>query len=264
VKNNEDYDYSAEDVVQSLVEVGVSTGDNIFVHSNTGFFGKLRNAVNKNDYYRIFKEAIFKVIGGNGTFIVPTFSYSFCNGETYDKKTTPGICGFLSEMVRTDTESLRSEDANFSIAAIGQKAEYYTESTPDYSFGPDSFWEKFLKSKGKFCNFNFDSASTFIHYVERSLEVPYRYDKPFPGDLIKNGIKQERMFYHFVYDLDKPFNAPDFPKFDRKARELGLAKTSNLGRGQIVSISAIDAFEVIRKGLEEDPAFLIKGVESSK
>ena len=123
-----------------------------------------------------------------------------------------------------------------------------------------SFWEKFLKSNGKFCNFNFDSASTFIHYVERSLEVSYRHDKPFHGLIINNGIKQKRVFYHFVYDLDKPFNAPDFPKFDRKARESGLIKTSNLGRGQIVSISATDVFELIRKGFAEDPAFLIKGV----
>ena len=36
-----------------------------------------------------------------------------------------------------------------------------------------------LLKKGKICNINLDSGSTFIHYFERKLKVNYRYDKTF-------------------------------------------------------------------------------------
>jgi len=40
---------------------------------------------------------------------------------------------------------------------------------------------------------------------------------------------------------------------------LGLAKTANLGRGQIVLISAKDTFELIKKEIKKNPSFLVKG-----
>ena len=264
MKENKEYDYAMEDVIQSLTEVGVSKGDNIFIHSNMGFFGRLKDATNEDDYYRIFKNSIFDVIGVSGTLVVPTFSYSFCWSNVFDKDKTPSVCGFLSELVRKDPQSLRSDDANFSIAAIGKNAEYFTKDAPERSFGPNSFWERFLDRNGKFCNFNFDSASTFVHYVERCLKVPYRYDKPFPGTSIANGREQKGAFYHFVYDLNKPFNAPDFVAFDKKAKDADLAKVANLGKGQIVLISAQDAFELIKNELKENHTFLTKATRAGK
>lgn len=257
-KNNR-YDYSKEDITKSLKKVGVKRGDSVFIHSNIGFFGKLRGASNQESCYRILREAIFEVIGKEGTLVVPTFSYSFCWGKIFDKNKTPSVCGFLSEMVRQDPQALRSYDANFSIAAIGKNAEYFTRDAPEHSFGSNSFWERFLKREGKFCNFNFDSGSTFFHYVERLLNVPYRYDKMFKGNFIMNGEEREGVFYHFVYDLEKPNNAPDFTKFDKKAKEVGCAKTANLGKGQIVLISAKDTLELIRKEIKKNHTFLIKG-----
>jgi aminoglycoside 3-N-acetyltransferase len=255
----ERYDYSKEDIVRALTKVGIKKNDSIFVHSNIGFFGQLKEATTKESYYYIFKEAIFEVIGEGGTLVVPTFSYSFCKKEIFDKEKTKSVCGFFSEMVRKDPQSLRSDDANFSVAAVGKNAEYFTKNAPPHSFGKNSFWERFLKCNGKFCNFNFDAGSTFVHYVEKLLNVPYRYDKKFPGKSIINGKAEERVFYHFVYDLTKPNNGPNFEKFDKRAKELGIAKTANLGKGQIVSITARDVVELIKREIQKDPAFLIKG-----
>jgi aminoglycoside 3-N-acetyltransferase len=251
-------DYTEEDIVIALKNIGLKNGDNIFVYSNMGFFGILKDA-STEDYYEAFKRAIFKVIGEDGTLVVPTFSYSFCQNEVFNPESTSHKCGMFSEMVRQDSESIRSIDANFSIAAIGKKSRYFTDRSPEHSFGENCFWERFLDSNGIFVNFNFDSGSTFVHYVEKKLNVPYRYDKAFQGTLVINGKKQQAVFYHFVYDLEKPNNFPDFTKFDKKAKSLGLAKTANLGRGQIVSITARTTLGIIESQLKIDPAFLIKG-----
>lgn len=252
-------DYSKKDIINALTNVGITNNDNIFIHSNIGFFGQIESARDKEDLYRAFKKAIFEVIGENGTLIVPVFSYSFCWNKVFDKDTTPGICGIFSEMVRKDPCSIRSDDANFSIAAIGKNAEYFIENMPEHSFGKNSFWERFLLCNGKFCNFNFDSGSTFIHYVEKLLNIKYRYDKKFSGIYKNNGIEIEKAFYHFVYDLSKPSNGPDFTKFDKLAKELRITKTENLGKGQIVCISAKDTLELIRSEIQKNPTFLIIG-----
>src|SRR3989338_10957632 len=238
---SENYDYSKKDIVRALLEIGITKGDNIFTHSNIGFFGRLEGAKSQEDYYRIFKEAIFEVIGSRkdgsgdrgsagGTLVLPTFSYSFCKKQPYDKKSTPSVCGLFSEMVRKDQEAIRSDDANFSIAAIGKNAELFTRNAPEHSFGPDSFWDRFLHAGGKICNFNFDAGSTLIHYVEKKITVPYRYDKGFPGKAIEGGKETDKIFYHYVYDLAKQNNEADFTKFDKKAKELGLAKVVKLGK----------------------------------
>jgi aminoglycoside 3-N-acetyltransferase len=253
------FDYTEADIITSLKNVGIKSGDNVFIHSNLGFFGSLFGARNKYDYYLTFKNAIQTVIGDLGTFIVPTFSYSFFNSEIYDKSNTKSVCGAFSEFVRDDSSSIRSNDANFSICAIGYNKKYFALNSPEHSFGDNSFWDKLYKNKGKICNFNFDSGSTFIHYVERCLNVPYRYDKKFEG-YSRNGTQLDKeKYYHFVSDLDDNRVRPNFTKFDLKAKEMGLSVTSNLGKGQIVCISAVDTFDLIKSELKIDDTFIING-----
>lgn len=253
------YDYTKEDIVKALKQVGLNREDSIFIHSNIGFFGKLKDCSDKDAYCKTFKECIFEVIGSEGTLVVPTFSYSFCNNQTFDKTKTESAMGLFSEYIRKDPSSIRSDDANFSVAAIGKNARKYTENVPLYSFGENSFWERFLKMNGKICNFNLDSASTFIHYVERLLKVPYRFDKAFSGISIEDQKEIQKTYYHFTHDLRKLENNPDFTKFDKKAKETGLVKISNLGRGQIICITAKETLELIKREISTDN-FLTKGL----
>lgn len=253
-------DYTKKDILAALREAGIREGDAVFTHSNVGFFGKLEGAETPQEYYAAFKEAMAMIIGEQGTWIMPTFTYSFCWGQAFDVDTTPSTCGLLSEMMRQDSDAFRSGDANFSVAAVGKYVSYFTSNAPAYSFGPDSFWARFQEKKGIFCNFNFDAASTFIHYGERLLKVPYRYDKAFEG-VSKKGISEEKkVFYHFVYDLKKPQDAPDFRRFTERAKEWGFVREARLGKGQILCISAKDTLQTIQRGFQEDPSFLTKGL----
>lgn len=257
------FNYTKLDIVNSLKEVGISKGDSIFIHSNIGFFGKLDGASCKEEYYNIFKNAIFDVIGNEGTIIVPTFSYSYCNRKVFCKFTTPSVCGLLSEMLREDREALRSEDPNFSVCAIGKKAERYTNNIGNHPFGYNSFFDKFYNDNGMICNLNFDAGSTFVHYVEKMLNVDYRYDKPFEGFSNVNGELIKNTYYHFVYDKDIIEDTPTMIKFDKEARKIGLLKSANLGKGQVVSISARDTFELIKTKLIEEQYFLRIGKDES-
>ena len=256
------YDYTVQNILDSLKQVGLKKGDSIFTYSNLGFFGKLKNAETSEDYCAAFRDAIFKIIGNEGTLVVPAFSYSFCNSTRFNVSSTPSVCGMFSEYIRNDAQSKRSNDPNFSISAIGESAEYFTQDCQPHSFGKDSFWERYLKKNGKFCNSNFDSGSTFFHYVEKILDVPYRYDKKFKGFLKLDNKYLEKVFVHYVYDKEKPENGPDFEKFHKKAIELKKVKISNLGKGQIVCISAKNTFDLIKNEIIPNPNFLIKKDEA--
>lgn len=259
------FDYSQNDIVNALVEVGLTKGDKIFVYSNLGFFGILQNAKNQNDFWKFFKNAIFEVIGNEGTLVVPTFSYSFCWNKEFNLDTTPSTVGMFSELLRTDPTSIRSEDANFSIAAIGKHATYFTDTKQNHSFGKDSFWDKFVNLNGKICCFNVGLLyNTLIHYAEKLLQVSYRFDKSFEGISINNKIRKKCSFTHFVRDLSDPNTLPDLTKLNKIAYDLKKAKDVKLGKGQISCIFAQDILEIIKKEILLDPYFLIKDKPSKK
>ena len=84
----ENSDYSKKDILIALRNAGIDKSDDILVHSNLGFFGKLDGNKESVDYCQSFAEAIFDIIGEEGTLIVPTFTYSFCWNEIFDLEKT--------------------------------------------------------------------------------------------------------------------------------------------------------------------------------
>lgn len=253
------YDYSKKDIITKLREVGLEQGDNIFIHSNIGFFGKLENVTKKQEYWGIFKDAIFEVISKKGTIIVPTFTYSFCSNKIFDKFDTVTNMGILSELINEDDESKRSDDANFSVSAIGLNSEFFTKNISHESFGKDSFWERFVEKNGKICNFNVGLYyNTFVHYIEKLHKVPYRYDKKFSGLYKTNNEVKQDFYTHFVRDLDDPESLPDLTKLVNISQKLGFLKESNLGRGKISCINVKNILKIVNEGIKNDPNFLIK------
>ncbi len=253
------YDYSKKDIIEKLQEVGLKQGDSIFIHSNIGFFGKLENVTNKQEYWEIFKDAIFKVISKKGTIIVPTFTYSFCSKKIFDKFETLENMGILSELLRSDPDSKRSDDANFSVAAIGENSEFFTNNISHESFGKGSFWERFVEKNGKICNFNVGLYyNTFVHYIEKLHEASYRYDKKFEGTYKINNEMKKDFYIHFVRDLNDPGSLPDLTKLVNISQKLEFLKEVNLGRGKISCISVKNILEIVNKEIKIDPNFLIK------
>jgi aminoglycoside 3-N-acetyltransferase len=255
------HNFSKSDIIKVLKKTEIKDGDIIFVHSNMGFFGRLENAKNSKEYCEIFKDAIFEVIGEKGTLIVPTFSFSYCNNQIFDKKTTKSFeCGVFSEFIRGLKNSKRSDDANFSVSAIGDKSDYFTKKVSKYSFGVNSFWDRLWKENGKICRFNLSpDYNTFIHFVERKLNVSYRYDKEFRGISIVNDKKMEKKYYHFVRDLENSNYESDLLKLEQKCKDLELLKSEVLGKGQIDVIDTKNVYDVINEEIQKEPNFLVKG-----
>ena len=248
-------DYNKQDIVETLKKVGLKEGDDVFMHTNLGFFGRCDGVKSADDLCAVFIDAIRTIIGETGTIIVPAFTYSSCHNEEYDPATTKCAMGMFTDYVLKQPGTIRSLDPNFSIAANGGKAVYYTQNPPEKSFGDNCFFERFYENNGLICNLNFDAGTTYVHYVEHKLNVPYRYDKQFKGKVLVGDKWEERISYHFVFD--KPENAPVFSRLHDISIETGVAKIEKLGKGVVLAERAQDLFNIIKKTMEKRPRFLL-------
>ena len=223
-------DYTLGDFAEGLGKVGVSLGDLIFVHSNVGFFGECDDVI--GDMVPDLYATLRQVIGNVGTICVPEYTHN--------------PCGLFSHYVAEMRSMATTGDRLFNVAVDGPLAGALTDNLDNECFGANSFWGRFLNNNGKFINFNFDSGSTFIHWVERQLNVPYRKDR------LINGM------VYFSRDLNDPSASPRFERFDHLAREQGLVQTAKVGRGSIVSITAKDTYKLISEQICIEPNFLIE------
>ncbi len=256
------FHYRKSDVAEAIASVGVKSGDVVFSHSNIGYFGYPESGASLKEAVATILAAFRDVLGAKGTLVVPTFTYSFCRNEPFDPHNTPSTCGVFAEAIRLHNGATRSHDPIFSVAALGSKAAMLTSDAPAACFGPNSFWDRLRQANGMVCNLNLDAGSTYIHYVEKCLNVPYRFDKTFPGIFIENDKPQEREAIFFCRYLDKPETEAAFEPFDAEARTRGLARTKSVGRGAVVGISCKDTYELIADQLKVDPWFLTKANSS--
>lgn len=251
-----DYDKAAIDAC--LAGLPLEAGDVVFSHSNIGFFGRLEGARIGAEICATLAEGILKRIGPNGTLVVPTFTYSFSGGEVFDVENSASKMGGFAEWVRRQSEARRSADPFYSVAALGARADEMIKNAPENSFGPGSFFDRFTSAGGKILNMNFDAGSTLIHYAERELRVPYRFDKSFRGTIREKGVERQAKATIWVRYLSDDALIAAFEPFAYMARERGLFVTRPLGRGEIGVISARDTFELIRITLPSRPWFLTR------
>lgn len=253
------YHYTKTDAVSALKSLGITAGDTLFIHSNIGYFGIPEGERSADNANKTLLAALLEVLGDNGTLVVPTFTYSFSNGQSFDPDNSLSDCGRFAEFIRMHPDSVRSTDPHVSVAALGKKAIQLTQNVSKNAYAEDSFFARFFQEGGKVCNFNFDTGSTLVHYIERLLNVPYRFDKAFTGTISSQGQEQEDCFTIYVRDTSTDATIADFTTLDKLAVEQNLYQKATLGRGFIGVISIRDKYQLIKNELQLNPHLLIKG-----
>ena len=247
-------DYSLQDITKALLEIGIGKGDDVFIHSNLGFFGILEGCRSGEQLCESFLTAIQSVLGDEGTIVTPTFSYSYCHNEVFDPYKTKTNCGMLSEYMRKMYPNQRTLDPNFSVCGVGKHMVEYMQCNIHEAFGKDSFWEKFMRHDGKIICMNFDSGSTFVHFIERSNNVSYRYNKAFNGKtVIRDAVKKDYAV-HFVFD--GAGDAPSMERVDELCKKHHISKQVNLGKGTILAFSTQEYYDFFTNLLRVRPRVL--------
>jgi aminoglycoside 3-N-acetyltransferase len=196
-------------VVETLgkiwTKLGIKKGDTLLIHSNISSL--LRYFLRQN--YGCTPENIFDSImskvGPDGTVLLPTFNFGFCEGVEFNIYKTTSQMGILSEYSRTRKDAIRTGHPVYSFSVFGKMSEKFKNLKNRSGYGEDSPFSELLKVNGKVLVINLpdQNSMTFYHYVEEFLKVEYRYMKSFTA--FYTGIDHKRKletFQIYVRRLD--------------------------------------------------------------
>jgi len=251
---NRDYEILKND----LTALGLKKGDSVLIHSSYKSMGGLEGGI------QTFVEAMLSVLGESGTLIAPTLTYAYVPIENpvFDYANTPSCVGAISEYIRCMDGSVRSIHPTHSCTALGNKAEFYTNThyldcTP---VGKNSPFFKLKENGGKVLMLGCGTKSnTSMHGVEEYFGTSY----------VLSPIK----YTHTIILPDKTYTADHHR---HNIRQSGFAqrydRAAELLDGEYISIGDIhgaksylmDASELWKRGLkalEKDELYFVDRVE---
>ena len=258
-----DVEYTAEDIKESLLEVGADDCETLFIHSDV-MFGKPANGFNRKKYLNTLYEVIMSL--GVKWIIVPSFTYSYPNGETYDVVKSRTTMGAFNEYIRKLDNRFRTYDPILSLS-VPNELRYMFEEISDNSLGKGSGLDiihnmdnvKFL-----FLGAEMAECFTYVHYVEKNLEVPYRFDMKFEGTIIyPDGT--ERQSSQSIHTQCFGVKLPEkYVYFEEEMFNKGFLKKKKLGDKYIATISEEDAYREIKSHIENDIYYFVDGKFTSE
>ena len=187
------------------------------------------------------------------TLCVPTFTFSFCNGENYSVQDSRSRMGALNEYIRKLPGAVRSVDPLMSSVLLGEDLDL-VQNLGKHSIGEDSTFDK-LHRRGAAAKFLFlgttvSECYTYTHYVEERLGSPYRYDREFTGNITDGGRTYEDTYTLFVRYRGV---APASDKLlENDLLRRGLLRKQTCGASSISCVDEPDGYETIVGHLKEN------------
>ncbi len=243
--------YDTEKLTSALKCIGADECDTLFIHSDV-MFGKVPGDFNRKEYLNLINDAINSL--GVRHIITPTFTYSFCNGEDYDIQKSRTSMGVYNEYIRKLDGRYRTEDPLLSVSVPDDLKDKF-DHISNHSLGEGSALDIVHHMDGvKFLFLGAEMAEcfTYVHYVEKMMDVPYRFDMAFEGDIIyQNGSRKKRKqtIHTQCYGVNLP---QKYDYFENEMEEKGYLKKMRVADKYIACISEEDAYREIKSHIEQD------------
>ena len=254
-------------------DLGIQPDDLVFMFSGVFGLGRLENGLDT------IEDAIERAIP-RGTLIVPTFSYSWSQGKSFDEDTPCPEMGSFSNYVLGLKNYRRTKNPNFSVAI---RENSYNKSIVDnfINVGDDCFDEnsifgkvvQYSKTKrawilllgGAFNDVKY--RSTFIHYAQQKAGVPHRYIKSFYSpdggkrcvtQLVRYLSREECVKYSDKECLE--FNYPveeDYSEYGKDVEAAGLLVQKNFGYHPTRMISVKESVNFYLDMIKKNPFYCV-------
>lgn len=250
----------------SLLEIGNALGELsipqnrvVMVHSSLLKFGLIEGGT--AGVLATLRDAL----GTDATIVMPSFTFGFGRSRVWRAKDTPSEVGALSEYFRKNVATTRSIHPFHSVTAVGPLARDVTEGVCKSSFGVTSAFQKLydLGAMNLSLGTEFIGGATYLHVGEEQLKVPYRFMKPFPGEVRDmNGQLVDVTFEMYCREMTETYeydNVWDGCWDD--LNNLGLFKVTHL-KGAMLSLSNIrETLDAFKGFLNEDPYYCARRYE---
>lgn len=254
--DSQNHEYGQEDFYNVLKDTGSADCDTLFIHSDLSF-GKIAENIKRDDLLSALYEVLIQL--GVKNIIVPAFTYSFCNNETFDVNKSRTYMGALNEYIRKKDGRYRTLDPLLSVSVPNSLKNKF-DKVSSHSLGEGSGLDLIHKMEN--VNFLFLGARlgncfTYVHYVEKMLDVKYRFDMPFNGQIIDHEGKctEKTQYIHTACYGVKP---AEFYYFEDELEDRNLLKKIKLGDSFISSIKESDAFREISSKIKNNINYFLE------
>lgn len=248
-------DYKTQ-IFNDLVNLGVSSGDSMLVHSSLNSIDKFENRA------QILIETFLQALGHSGTLLMPTLSYENVTNEhpVFDLKQTPSCVGGLTEYFRKLPNTQRSIHPTHSVCASGKNVEFflnehYLDNTP---CGPKSPFRKLKEINGKIlflgCGLR---PNTFMHAIEELSQPEYLFGDKLEYSIIVNDGTTYK----------KEYTTHNFKGFEQRYdRILDVLDMEDFSSGKILEadaylIKTAPLWEKVNKKLTENPLYFVDKIK---
>lgn len=251
-------EYTSHDIENSLKKLNIKKNDNLFIHSNLTLFGNCKSINSIYDLPKIWTEQIFKIVGKNSTIIFPLFTLSSCKKEIFDPINSKSNCGILNEFLFKNYNCIRTNDPIYSFGIIGKKNKQINKLIDvKNSFSNNSIFAYIKNNNFKILCLN-HNGTTFLHYIERELNVNYRFDKEFEGKIkIRGKIKKVKSKIYVAYKSDNKIqHCPK--KFSLEGRNKKVIHSTTLGSGNIDVMSSKKIYNFVKEKIKKNHYYLTK------
>ncbi len=249
-------------LLDALRLLGAHECDVLYVHSGMQF-GLPNIDIGKTVLLESVAVALMSL--NVATIVMPSYTFSFCNGEPYDVEKTPSSMGALNEYLRIKHRWERSIDPLMSNILYG-KHYYLIKDIGKSSVGDGSTFDLLAKSclvvKFLFMGPRVHDCFTYMHYLEAVRKVPYRYDLEFTGVIQDKDRRYDDAYKLFIRDAG--VNAGAGAKiYENIMIERGIARKKALGAGALTVVELTAARDTYLELLDMSPNFYIEEIFSS-
>ncbi|MDD5309574.1 MAG: AAC(3) family N-acetyltransferase [Deltaproteobacteria bacterium] len=237
------------DVAAALHAVGAAEAKVLYMHTELSF-GTPNPGLGRSELL----AHLFEIVMGLKvpTLCVPTFTFSFCNGEDYDVKRSRSRMGVFNEYIRQLQGTLRSVDPLMSVALTGEDLDLVS-NLGHRSIGADSTFDKLHRREGaKFLFFGASPSKcfTYSHYVEEREGVYYRYNRDFTGTIVDSEGRREDTYTLFVRYRNVTPSSEGI--LEKEMLRTGILRCAPCGDTVISTVDEPAAYETIAGQLRAD------------
>lgn len=186
-------------------KLNIKQDDTLLITGNTMKLLRKMKKDNKAFSFDLLIDKLIKKLGENGTLIIQTFNWDFCELKEYDILNSKSKTGSMGSVALKRKDFVRTNHPIYSFAVTGKYKEELKSLTNKGAFDKESPFNFLFEKKAKMIilDLPLQNSFTFVHYVEEMEKVNYRYNKSFTSKYINDqGISNIKTYDMYVRDIE--------------------------------------------------------------
>ena len=161
--------------------------------------------IDKTFSFNAFIDKLIEKLGKEGTLLIQTFDWRFCNGKKFDILKSKSQTSFLGNTALKRDDFIRTQHPIYSFAVTGKYKDELANLNNIGAFDKNSPFAFIYTKKAKMMiiDIPLQNSFTFVHHVEDIEQVNYRYNKSFTSKYIDGkGIENNKTYDMYVRDIE--------------------------------------------------------------